>query len=259
MTDIDEKIREQLSAWMDGELPVDEARFLERRLANDPALRLAWERMQLVSACLRGHPVLPLPSNFAARVETALSTAGPVPARRPWLGWAVAASLAALALTLTPRLLENPARDAAVAARTLPVNPVPSPASADLVAVRAEPARPAESMTPTSATAVRVDAVAPVAALVARNDATVSRRESPLPLDAQSPTDFPLVDTGEKKSWPRSPLGASSNDPSMEAYLVRHNQMMADDSLGGFVPYVDVVANGTGDAGTASAEGDDGQ
>ena len=31
MTTLDETICEQLSAWMDGELPADEARFLERR------------------------------------------------------------------------------------------------------------------------------------------------------------------------------------------------------------------------------------
>jgi hypothetical protein len=27
----------------------------------------------------------------------------------------------------------------------------------------------------------------------------------------------------------------------MEAYLVRHNEMVSDGGLGGFVPYVDVV------------------
>jgi hypothetical protein len=64
---------------------------------------------------------------------------------------------------------------------------------------------------------------------------------SPLPLHAQSPADFPLLDTGEK-SWPKSGLPAVGNDPQLEAYLVRHNQMLAGDGLGGFVPYVDVVA-----------------
>jgi hypothetical protein len=54
-----------------------------------------------------------------------------------------------------------------------------------------------------------------------------------------------------------------SSDPAIEAYLVRHNQMLANDGLGGFVPYVDVVANGqsanaadgsdAGDAGNADA------
>ena len=39
MTAIDPQLLEQLSAWMDGELPADEARFLQRRLRNDVALR----------------------------------------------------------------------------------------------------------------------------------------------------------------------------------------------------------------------------
>jgi hypothetical protein len=37
---------------------------------------------------------------------------------------------------------------------------------------------------------------------------------------------------------------SASSDPAIEAYLVRHNQMIAADGLGGFVPYVDVVSNG---------------
>ena len=63
-------------------------------------------------------------------------------------------------------------------------------------------------------------------------------------LRAESPADFPLVDNGEERSWPRSELVSASSDPAIEAYLVRHNQMIAADGLGGFVPYVDVVSNG---------------
>jgi negative regulator of sigma E activity len=37
MTDLDDHICEQLSAWMDGALPAAEARFLERRLQHDAA------------------------------------------------------------------------------------------------------------------------------------------------------------------------------------------------------------------------------
>ena len=40
------------------------------------------------------------------------------------------------------------------------------------------------------------------------------------------------------------------SDPAIEAYLVRHNQMLANDGMGGFVPYVDVVASDS--AATAS-------
>jgi hypothetical protein len=59
--------------------------------------------------------------------------------------------------------------------------------------------------------------------------------------DIASPETFPLNVSSEKKAWPRSPVNANS-DPALEAYLVRHNQMMAQDGMGGFVPYVDVVA-----------------
>ena len=43
-----------------------------------------------------------------------------------------------------------------------------------------------------------------------------------------------------------SGLPGAANDPQLEAYLVRHNQMLANGGLGGFVPYVDVVARAVG-------------
>ena len=43
----DDDLLEQLSAWTDGELPADQARFLQRRLDADPALRARWERWQI--------------------------------------------------------------------------------------------------------------------------------------------------------------------------------------------------------------------
>src|SRR5690349_17603930 len=102
MTDLDETTCEQLSAWMDGALSPEEARFLERRLQHDAALRAKWERLQLASACLRGHEVRPMPG-LAERVAAQLDIPE-MPARRvaPWIGWAVAASLAALAIASIP-------------------------------------------------------------------------------------------------------------------------------------------------------------
>jgi hypothetical protein len=79
-----------------------------------------------------------------------------------------------------------------------------------------------------------------------------------MPLQGQSPTDFPLVAAGDKRAWPKSELPGGGSDPALEAYLVRHNQMLADDGLGGFVPYVDVVANDRSGAGAPEAEGDAG-
>jgi hypothetical protein len=156
----------------------------------------------------------------------------------------VAASVAVFAVALAPRFLGSQAPagsgTAAIAgaepvANVAPAGVLPSPAAADLVAVHSA-ARPSPAPTGRASPAA---VVAPSDGLVAANAA--SSQVSPMPPDPQSPTDFPLVDTGEK-AWPRSGLPGAANDPQLEAYLVRHNQMLANDGLGGFVPYVDVVA-----------------
>jgi hypothetical protein len=56
-----------------------------------------------------------------------------------------------------------------------------------------------------------------------------------------SPAEFPLDPAAPPKSWPRSaaPGGAEAE---LEGYLVRHSEMAGGDALGGFVPYLDVVA-----------------
>jgi hypothetical protein len=259
-TPIADDIAEQLSAFMDGELPEAEARFLLRRLEHDPALRTTWERMQLASQCLRGQPARLLDAGFADRVATGLAQARPGAVRRPLLRWAMAASIAALALIAGPRLLPQHATPEptisevpAPAAEHL----VPTPGTADLVALRAPAESPAAAA---GGNSVDEPADARDPALVASVEP--SDRATPLPLSSsnpESPADFPLVDNGEARSWPKSELVGASSDPSIEAYLVRHNQMMSGENLGGFVPYVDVVANGqsTGapdaDSGTGAA------
>jgi anti-sigma factor RsiW len=252
MTEVPDDIAEQLSAYMDGELPEAEARFLLRRLEHDPALRSAWARMQLASQCLRGLPCQVADAGFAERVALGIAGNAPGRTRRPLLRWAMAASVAALALLMAPRLLPpssapEPATIAETAAPSAD-NLVPTPGSADLVALRA----PAGTPAPAAPAAAAPDPDEP--ALLATT--APSDRASPRPLDnpaVESPADFPLADTGEARSWPRSELVGTSSDPAIEAYLVRHNQMLATDGLGGFVPYVDVVANGQ----PAAVEGDD--
>ena len=242
---------EQLSAFMDGELPDAEARFLLRRLEHDAELRAAWTRMQLASQCLRSQAWRPVDEGFAGRVGAGLAQAPAAP-RPAWLRWAVAASVLALGLVMAPRLLQSPEAPAAnlsVAPAPSAEHIVPSPASADLVALRQPPRAAAPSAAAESAPR---DEDAPLVAAVEPSD-----RASPLPLDAPnagSPADFPLVESGGQRSWPRSELVNASSDPSIEAYLVRHNQMIADDGLGGFVPYVDVVSNGQPSAADAAAD-----
>lgn len=210
MSQPDPKLLEDLSAWMDGELPPDQARFLERRLAGDPALRARFERWQVASASLRGQALRLMPVRLADDIGAAVSAQPRPPGRRGF--WAAGAVAAALALALLPGLVDNGA------APRLP------PAAPDLAA-RPEPPP------------LQVAPVAPV---------------SPLPSGAEG---LALAPRPGARPWPRSPV---ARDPrAMEAYLVRHNAAMAADGLGGFMPYVDVVAHDerTG-AGRAAEQGD---
>jgi anti-sigma factor RsiW len=199
MSTNDKTLQEQLCAWMDGELPADEARFLQRRLQNDPALRAQWERWQLASACLRGQPVRTMPAGLCDRVAAAIDAE---PARRPRWPWLAATAAALLVAALLPSLsLRDPGPFGLAPDATLAEAPAPAPTAL-------EPALPAP--------------VSPVASL-------------------PSVRDFPLAETAAPKPWPRSPL--VPDDRAMSDYLVRHNALMAEDGLGGFMPYVDVVAH----------------
>ncbi|KFN47613.1 sigma-E factor negative regulatory protein [Arenimonas metalli] len=211
MTDIDDRLKEQLSAWLDGELPADEARFLQRRLDNDPALRARFERWQLASACLRGQPVRLMPAAFAERVQAGLGPAAPARARWPWFASAAAA---VLMVALLPNMLATDAGPGL-------------PPAADLAGAAAPAATP--SFAATSALPATPSASLPEFAPVA------SAPSSPLP----SVRDFPLTSPTAGKAWPRSPVVA--DERSLQAYLVRHNALAAGDGVGGFLPYVDVV------------------
>ncbi|WP_374603662.1 RseA family anti-sigma factor [Arenimonas sp.] len=104
MTPPDQKLLEDLCAWIDGELPPDQARFLERRIANEPALQAQVERWQLASASLRGQPLRLMPAGMAERVAAAIREE---PTRRPGHRWPWAAGIAAavLGLALLPGLV----------------------------------------------------------------------------------------------------------------------------------------------------------
>jgi hypothetical protein len=112
--------------------------------------------------------------------------------------------------------------------------PSPSPASADFIAIESTSGNVTTTDAPQAATAAR-----PKPAPANGGTDAVQTLASA----SDSPSQFPLVESGVTKSWPRAELPGAANDPSIEAYLVRHNQMLANDGLGGFVPYVDVVTN----------------
>lgn len=100
--------RESLSAGMDGELPVEQLRFLLRRLDHDASLRQAWSGYHLARDGLRREGSLLASSGFAARVMLAIdqesNAVRAVSRPHHWLRWSgggvIAASVAAAALMI---------------------------------------------------------------------------------------------------------------------------------------------------------------
>lgn len=130
-----EDIREQLSAFMDGELGREERAFLLRRLDHDATVRGTWSRYHLIRDVLaqRGSVrPLDLSAGVMAAIEQDEAVTAPgrkAPVWRPWTGLAVAASVAMLALgVLSPRV-DGPAPGAGevMAVRAAPGVDVPHP------------------------------------------------------------------------------------------------------------------------------------
>jgi negative regulator of sigma E activity len=118
MTD---RIREQMSALLDGELPGDEMGLLVRRLERDEQLRRAFGNYVLAGEALRS-PSGPLASaRFAAKVSAAIDAGTvevprvrpgrPAPVRwaRPAIATAVAASAAVVAVLLVKPAMQETA------------------------------------------------------------------------------------------------------------------------------------------------------
>lgn len=102
-----EQIREQISAFLDGELPAVEQRLLLGRLAREPELRAHWEHYQLIGDSLRKSLPPHIDLGLADRVMQALATAPAYHVTvkstllrmlKPLAGLAVAASVAVVAV-----------------------------------------------------------------------------------------------------------------------------------------------------------------
>lgn len=112
MTD---RIKEQLSAFLDGELPDPESALLLKRLERDDELRGALSRYSLIGAVLRSDGDVPAARQVAARVSAAIArepfravSFARLPrretVRRSLAGLAVAASVAFSAVVLVQRV-----------------------------------------------------------------------------------------------------------------------------------------------------------
>jgi sigma-E factor negative regulatory protein RseA len=104
-----EQIREQVSAFLDGELPNSETELLLKRLTRDGELRESFGRYALIGEAIRGTSADLLTKGFAGRVNVAIDgeavSANARFARtgaprwwRPVAGVAVAAGVAAIAI-----------------------------------------------------------------------------------------------------------------------------------------------------------------
>ncbi len=103
-----EQIREQVSAFLDGELPNSETELLLKRLMRDSELRESFGRYALIGEALRGGGSQVLTRSFASRVNLAIDgepapVAGHVQPRasrwwRPLAGVTVAAGVATVAI-----------------------------------------------------------------------------------------------------------------------------------------------------------------
>ena len=135
MTD---RIKEQLSAFLDGELPDPESALLVKRLERDDDLRGALSRYSLIGAVLRNDGDVPAARQVAARVSAAIAKEPfrgvsfvRLPRRdallRAAAGLAVAASVAFGAVLLVQQVgSQDPAGAEAVVAQAEvpPVQPV---------------------------------------------------------------------------------------------------------------------------------------
>jgi len=103
-----EQIREQVSAFLDGELPNSETELLLKRLTRDPELRESFGRFALIGEAVRGASSGALSRSFTSRVNQAIDGEPVVqtPAHgarvkhwwRPVAGVAVAAGVATVAI-----------------------------------------------------------------------------------------------------------------------------------------------------------------
>lgn len=125
---MNDEMREQLSALMDGELASDQTRFLLRRVDADAALARCWSRYQLAGAVLRRQPaaLMPLRADFPEllmhKLDATSRSRGGLRILRWAGGGAIAAAVAVVAL-----VSNRPAGHGPMAATTIAAAPAATP------------------------------------------------------------------------------------------------------------------------------------
>jgi negative regulator of sigma E activity len=139
-----EQLHEQVSAFVDGELPEHETELLLRRLERDRDLQRAYARYITIGAAMRGEPIGNRSSTLVERVRVAVAqesaqagkVSRPLLARsgrwlRPLAGAAVAAAVATVAILGVQRIqLTDPATDDTTGTAQVASAAYPAPAPA---------------------------------------------------------------------------------------------------------------------------------
>lgn len=192
-----------LSSLFDGELLADESRFVLRRVAADRAMADTWSRWSLASLAMRRQPALPMAPDFAERVADVVADE---PALRVGAG-------------ISGRPLLRWVGGLAVAA------------SAALVALLVM--TPEHMGTGQNGLAQHQPAAAQVA--------PSGLRESDLRPQFAAPADtVAATAVGTVLQFGAERDGLS---PELQDYMIRHNALLREAGIGGFVPYVDVIAH----------------
>jgi sigma-E factor negative regulatory protein RseA len=132
-----EYLRDQLSAFIDGELPKHEIELLFKRLDGNAELRATLARYTLIGESLRTRSAEGPSRTFAERVRAAVRESGPLVAgsagasrvqqwrwMKPLAGTAVAATVAAVAILGLQSLQDPLVEQAPLAAANTPAQPV---------------------------------------------------------------------------------------------------------------------------------------
>jgi sigma-E factor negative regulatory protein RseA len=130
-----EQIREQVSAFLDGELPSTETELLLKRLTRDGELRESFGRYALIGEALRGAGSHILTRDFASRVNLAIDGEPVQPAAqqprgarwwRPIAGVAVAAGVATVAIVALQQRAISPSLQttSAITAQNASLRPI---------------------------------------------------------------------------------------------------------------------------------------
>ena len=154
-------LKEQLSAFLDGELPEAETTLLLKRLERDDDLKGTLSRYSLIGAVLRTDGDVPAARHVAARVSAAIAKepsldrarrpVGPPRWVRPAAGLALAASVAMATIVLLPQWLSEGEGTVIVASTGADTAAIPGGggmlASTQVVPVVAAPDEPAQTYT----------------------------------------------------------------------------------------------------------------